>query len=70
MDTLVDSIKGEEAVASLAAVTDFRFALLLREFERGWSLERIETWMAATSRTLLLGAHNEPQETHDDSATA
>ena len=39
---------------TLAAVSDIRFALVLRE-SYGWSLDQIETWMAATSRTLLLG---------------
>jgi AcrR family transcriptional regulator len=42
------------AVESLAAITDIRFALVLRE-SYGWSLEQLESWMAATSRTLLLG---------------
>ena len=69
MGALQGSLDGEAALASLAAVTDFRFALLLRD-SYGWSLDHTESWMAATSRTLLLGAHNEPQETHDDSATA
>jgi AcrR family transcriptional regulator len=42
-----------EAAESLAAVTDIRFALMLRE-DYGWSLDRLEDFMAATSRTLLL----------------
>ncbi len=41
------------AAETLAAVTDFQFALLLRD-GYGWSLDRIETWMAETSRALLL----------------
>ena len=36
-----------------AAVSDFRFALLLRE-SYGWSLDHVETWMAVGSRDLLL----------------
>ena len=36
------------------AVTDIRFALVLQE-SYGWPLEQLESWMAATSRTLLLG---------------
>ena len=60
MDTLDDSIEGEAAVASLAAVSDFRFALLLRD-NYGWSLDRIESWMAATSQALLLRPHNPPE---------
>lgn len=39
---------------TLAAVTDFRFALLLRE-SYGWSLDRVEEWMTAASHDLLLG---------------
>jgi AcrR family transcriptional regulator len=48
------SIDPDEAVATLAAVTDIRFAVVLQE-SYGWSLDRLESWMAATSRTLLLG---------------
>jgi AcrR family transcriptional regulator len=43
-----------EAVATLAAITDIRFALVLQE-SYGWSLDRLEGWMAETSRRLLLG---------------
>jgi AcrR family transcriptional regulator len=39
---------------TLAAITDFRFALVLRE-SYGWSLDRIEESMTAASRHLLLG---------------
>jgi AcrR family transcriptional regulator len=42
------------ASETLAAITDFRFALLLRE-TYGWSLDRIEEWMTDASRELLLG---------------
>jgi AcrR family transcriptional regulator len=48
------SIDPDEAVETLAAVTDIRYALVLQE-SYGWSLDRLESWMAATSRTLLLG---------------
>ena len=41
-------------ILTLAAITDFQFAMLLRE-SYGWSLDRVETWMAETSRALLLG---------------
>ena len=47
-------IDPDEAAETLAAVTDIRFALVLQE-SYGWSLDRLESWMAATSRTLLLG---------------
>jgi AcrR family transcriptional regulator len=43
----------DEAADTLAAVSDVRLALLLRE-AYGWSLEHIETWIADTSRALLL----------------
>jgi AcrR family transcriptional regulator len=45
----------DDAVETLAAITDVRFALVLRE-SYGWPLDRLESWMAATSRTLLLRA--------------
>jgi AcrR family transcriptional regulator len=48
------SIDPGEAVETLAAITDVRFALVLQE-SYGWSLDRLESWMAETSRTLLLG---------------
>ncbi len=41
------------ATETLAAISDVRFALLLRE-SYGWSLDRIERWIAETSRALLL----------------
>jgi AcrR family transcriptional regulator len=47
-------IDPDEAAETLAVVTDIRFALVMRE-SYGWSLDRLESWMAATSRTLLLG---------------
>jgi AcrR family transcriptional regulator len=43
----------DEAVETLAAITDIRLALMLQE-SYGWSLDRLENWMAAASRTLLL----------------
>jgi AcrR family transcriptional regulator len=53
MKALGKSVDTKTAPESLAAITDFRFALVLRE-SYGWSLDRIETWMAETSRALLL----------------
>jgi AcrR family transcriptional regulator len=53
MDALDDSVDLESAADSLAAVADLRFALVLRE-SYGWSLDRIEDWITALSRTLLL----------------
>jgi AcrR family transcriptional regulator len=46
-------IDPDDAAATLAALTDIRFALVLQE-SYGWSLDQLETWMAAPSRTLLL----------------
>jgi AcrR family transcriptional regulator len=48
------SMDPDEAADTLAAVTDIRFALVLQE-SYGWPLDRLESWLAATSRTLLLG---------------
>ena len=54
MNALKDSAEIDEAVDTLAAITDIQFALLLRD-SYGWSLDRIESWITATSRALLLG---------------
>ena len=53
------SIDPDEAVETFAAVTDIRFAVVLQE-SYGWSLDRLESWMAGTSRTLLLGVDPGP----------
>ncbi len=53
MGALDDSVEVEAAVDTLAAVSDFRFALLLRD-SYGWSLDRIESWIAGSAQTLLL----------------
>ena len=55
------SIDPDEAVETLAAVTDIRFALVLQE-SYSWSLDRLESWMAATSRTLLLEVDPRPPQ--------
>ena len=47
------SLDPEDARETLAAATDIRFALVLRE-SYGWSLDRLENWMAAASRALFL----------------
>ncbi len=54
LDALDASIDRKAAVDTLAALTDVRLALVLRE-SYGWSLDRIERWMATTSETMLLG---------------
>jgi AcrR family transcriptional regulator len=51
LDAAVDP---DEAAETLAAVADFRFGLVLKG-SYGWSLDRLESWMAETSRALLLG---------------
>jgi AcrR family transcriptional regulator len=53
MDALGKSVDATTAAVTLAAISDFRFALLLRD-SYGWSLDRIESWMADTSKALLL----------------
>jgi AcrR family transcriptional regulator len=53
MGALATSVDQTSAAETLAAVSDFRFALLLRD-SYGWSLDRVEAWMADTSRALLL----------------
>jgi AcrR family transcriptional regulator len=54
LDALRPGLDRDHAVETLAAIADVRFALVLRE-SYGWSLDRIESWIADTSRTLLLG---------------
>jgi AcrR family transcriptional regulator len=44
----------DEVADALAALSDFRFALVLHE-SYGWPLDRIEDWIAAMSRTAVLG---------------
>ncbi len=53
MKALNTSVDADEASDTLAAISDISFALLLRD-SYGWSLDRIESWIAATSRALLL----------------
>ena len=53
MDALDESVDADAAVQTLAAISDFRVALMLRD-NYGWSLDRIESWIAATSQALLL----------------
>jgi AcrR family transcriptional regulator len=45
----------DDAIETLAALTDVRFALVLQE-SYGWSLDQLERWMTDTSTTLLLRA--------------
>jgi AcrR family transcriptional regulator len=48
-----DSVDGDSAAGTLAALTDVQLALLLSD-TYGWSLDRIESWMTAVTRALLL----------------
>jgi AcrR family transcriptional regulator len=43
----------DEAAETMAALADFSFGLMLRD-RYGWSLDRIENWMADSTRALLL----------------
>jgi AcrR family transcriptional regulator len=54
LGALAPSVDADEAAETLAAIADFRFAIVLRE-SYGWPLDRIENWIASTSRALLLG---------------
>jgi AcrR family transcriptional regulator len=45
----------DEVADALAALSDFRFALVLNE-SYGWPLDRIEDWIAGLSRAVALGA--------------
>ena len=53
LGALDPAVSAKDATDTLAAVSDLRFALVLRE-SYGWSLDRIEKWIAATSTALLL----------------
>jgi AcrR family transcriptional regulator len=53
LDALNASVDREVAIETLAAISDYQFALLLRD-TYGWSLDRIESWITETSRALLL----------------
>ena len=54
LEALDAAVDPDQAAETLAAVSDFRLALVLRD-SYGWSLDRVESWIAATSRALLLG---------------
>jgi AcrR family transcriptional regulator len=53
LGALAPALDPDDAVETLAAISDVRFALVLRE-SYGWSPDRLESWIAATSRALLL----------------
>jgi AcrR family transcriptional regulator len=55
LDALPDGLGADDAAATLAAVSDVRVALMLRD-DYGWSLDRIEAWIAASAAALLLTA--------------
>jgi AcrR family transcriptional regulator len=53
LDALGPGLDRGSAVDTLAAISDVQFALLLSE-SYGWSLDKIEDWIATTARTTLL----------------
>ena len=53
MKALASTTDSAVTSETLAAITDFRFGLVLHE-SYDWSLDRIEEWMTTTSRSLLL----------------
>ena len=54
LEALAPAVDPEDAAETLAALSDVRFGLVMRE-SYGWSLDQLERWIAATSRTLVLG---------------
>ena len=54
MKALARPAEADSVSETLAAITDFRFAVVLSE-SYDWSLDRIEEWMTTASRDLLLG---------------
>ncbi len=53
LHALATSVTPEAAIDTLSAISDIQFALLLLD-SYGWTLDRIETWIAATSQALVL----------------
>ena len=53
LGAIADGLELERAAEGLAALTDAQYALLLAD-DYGWSLDRIETWMADACRRLVL----------------
>lgn len=56
LDALDPSLSPTQAAETLGAITDVQFALMLSD-KHSWSLDKIESWMRATSRRLLLRTH-------------
>jgi AcrR family transcriptional regulator len=54
LDALGPSVDADAAVDTLSALSDVRFALVLRD-SYGWPLDQVRSWISETSRTLLLG---------------
>jgi AcrR family transcriptional regulator len=54
LDALGPDLDAAQVADTMAVLTDVRVALLLQE-SYGWSLDRIESWMADSCRTLVLG---------------
>jgi AcrR family transcriptional regulator len=55
LDALAPDVDVDAAVATLAALSDVRFSLILQD-SYGWTPDQIESWVADASCALLLGA--------------
>lgn len=53
LGALAPTTSVDDAVGTLAAISDVRVALMLKD-DYGWSLDRIEDWIATSGRSLLL----------------
>jgi AcrR family transcriptional regulator len=53
LGALPEGLSVDDAADTLSAISDVRFAHLLQE-SYGWSLDKIEAWISATSHALLL----------------
>ncbi len=53
LGALAEGVDAEAAASTLAAISDVRVALMLRD-DYGWPLDRIEAWIASSAAALLL----------------
>jgi AcrR family transcriptional regulator len=53
LGALAEGVSADAAVDTLSAISDVRFALVLRD-SYGWSLPQIEAWITETAHALLL----------------
>ena len=59
LGVLEPGLDHDEAAETIGALSDPRLALILTE-TYGWSLDRLEEWIAETSRMLVLGRRERP----------